>query len=188
MTESKDPYTLEWFQSWNHRCQTPEITYNPPPIRFVNHADQKWTDSKSQETIPSQKKTLFPSQNRKSPPLHSDWLVSVSVFNGTYLACLQTRPICPQYILILEHTGGHCMFRRDEGANIIVCICNCPWTITRTMFTQQNKIDPQITDQSKTRNRHIVHLTEEGEAKDTDEMNILETENYKKQLEVVIIN
>ena len=56
------------------------------------------------------------------------------------------------------------------------------------MFTQQNKIDPQITDQSKTRNRHIVHLTEEGEAKDTDEMNILETENYKKQLEVVIIN
>lgn len=80
------------------------------------------------------------------------------------------------------------MFRRDEAANIIVCICNCPWTITRTMFTQQNKIDPQITDQSKTRNRHIVHLTEEGEAKDTDEMNILETENYKKQLEVVIIN
>lgn len=51
------------------------------------------------------------------------------------------------------------------------------------MFTQQKKTHPQITDQSKTRNRHIVHLTEEREAKDTEEIYILETENYKKQLE-----
>lgn len=51
------------------------------------------------------------------------------------------------------------------------------------MFTQQKKTHPQITDQSKTRNRHIVHLTEEREAKDTEEIYVLETENYKKQSE-----
>lgn len=61
------------------------------------------------------KKTLLQSQkNQKVCHCTAiDWKSEQwqgSVFDRTYLACLQTRPIYPQYMLILEHTSGHCRF------------------------------------------------------------------------------
>ena len=92
------------------------ITSHPAPIRLRFHADQKWTNTESQETNARQGQPPFYYKPKITEPVTAafDLLKQESVLGGTYLTRLQTRPTTPQYMLILEHTGGQGRFTTER--------------------------------------------------------------------------
>lgn len=148
MTQSKDIYTSR-HQSLKQNRSKAEIidTKHPKPLHhFLHRLGWHFMLIKSQQTANHKrrfhcKKTLSQSQNQKARHYAAlDWLKleqrQGSVFDRTYLVCLQTRPICPQYMLILEQTGEHWRFITEKGAYIFVCILYKNWLIySHTLHT-----------------------------------------------------
>lgn len=79
----------------------------------ANHRGQPMQEKKKKPFSPNLAASLYTA---------TDWLKAErrqgSVFYHTYLVGLQTRPVYPQYMLILEHTWEHCRFVKEKGTCI----------------------------------------------------------------------
>lgn len=99
---------------------------------------KKWTDSQSQQTIPSQKENPSPKPKSESPPLHSDWLVTAGA-TARFSVCSYLPGLPQDKTSVHVNTGTHreqCRFITEDISGCALCAAH--------KLPQHMKMHPQI--------------------------------------------